>query len=164
MAKMEMGAELKLQGLFLRDPDKAIKIFEEEFGKALDESTSFLMRTVIRGTPVHSGALRGSVFREIRGRGLAMHGVVATNWPYAEFIETGQPAHTPNYANLADWIRLKLGLSGDHLYAVLQVIAKQIRTRGIRPHFMFKKAFEAGRMRVQGILNEAASRIIERWK
>lgn len=164
MAKFKMGVDVKLHGLFLRDPVKAVKIFEEEFGKALEEGTSYLMRQVIRGTPVHTSALKGSIFREIRGRGFNMRGVVATNSQYASFIETGLPAHTPNYGNLADWIKLKLGLSGQHLYAVLQVIVKQIKTKGVRPHFMFKKAFNLGKMKVQGMLDKAANRIVERWK
>lgn len=164
MAEFQIGAEIKLQGLFLIDPKRALLIFEEEFGKALEEGTSFLMREVIRGTPVFGGNLRGSIFREIRGKGLNLHGVVATNLSYANFIETGEPAHIPNYGNLADWIRLKLGLTGQHLYAVLQVISRQIARQGIRPRFMFKNAFEIGKMQVQGMLNRAASKIIDRWE
>jgi len=160
---LEFGAEIKLQGLFLKDPERALSIFGEEFGKALDEATSFLMRQVIRGTPVHTGALRGSIFREIRGRGLDIRGIVATNLAYSSFIETGLPAHTPNYDNLAGWIRLKMGLSGKDLYAMLQVIAGNIKERGIRPHFMFKKAFDAGKMQVQKMLDKAAKRVVERW-
>lgn len=159
-----MGVDVKLKGLFLKDPPRAIKIFEEEFGKALEEGTSFLMRQVIRGTPVHTGALGDSIFREIRGRGLDLRGVVATNSQYANFIETGLPAHEPNYGNLADWIRLKLGLTGSRLYAVLQVVSRQIKAKGVRPRFMFKKAFNLGKMKVQGMLDKAARRIVDRWK
>lgn len=159
-----LEAQVKIQGFFLENPDRALSIFEEEFSKSLETATSFLMRAVLRGAPVHTGTLRSSVFREIRGTGLSLKGIVATNLAYSRFIETGKPAHEPNYDNLANWIRMKMGLSGRHLHAVLQVVARQIRTRGVRPRRMFEKAFNLGKNTVQGMLDQTATRIIERWE
>lgn len=163
MGKMEFSAEVKLHGLFLKDPERAIVIFEEEFGKFLDEGTSYLMRLVLRGMPVFKGELRGRTFREIRGRGLNMRGIVANPLAKAGFIERGKPPHVPNYANLADWVRIKLGLTGSDLYAVLTVIARNIKARGISPHWMFKNAWDKGKTQLQPMLDKTAERIKERW-
>jgi len=160
---MEYTAEIKIEGLMLKDPDKALSIFEEELGKAFQEATSFILALVKRGTPVHSGNLANSIDTEIRGSGLNLHGIVGTALPYSSFIETGRPPHIPNYANLADWVRLKLGLQGKELYAVLQVIARKISRVGVEPHWMFKRAFNLSQEGVQKILDKTAERIIKRW-
>ena len=108
MAKFKLGAEVKMQGMFLANPTKAIRIFEEEFKKALEESSALIQRDVIRGTPVHTGNLRNSIFREIRGRGFSLHAIIGTPVIYANWIETGKPAHFPNTENLKEWVSEKL--------------------------------------------------------
>jgi len=159
---MEISIDLKKIGTLLNDHPKSIAIFEEEVGKIFEEGTSFLMREVVRGTPVYRGHLAGSVFREVKGSGLGLHGLVATPLAYASFIETGEPPHVPNFGNLAEWVRAKMGLTGSNLYAVVTVISRKMATSGVKPHFMFKRAFETGKIEIQKIINRAEKRIIER--
>lgn len=165
MANLELGLDVKLQGLFLRDPDKAIKIFEEEFGKALDESSSLMLFEVDKRTPRGiTGDLAGSLFREKRGSGFALHAVVATPLRYAKLVEEGIP-YDPFLPSLFEWVKKKLGLEDRHAWAVAKVIKRNISVRGQSvARFMFKKGFEAGKAKVQTILDKAETRIIERWK
>lgn len=168
MAKFQLGAEIKFKGMFLSNPSMALRVFEKEFGKALDTSLALFYRLVVRGTPVHGGGYKNSIFREKRGRGLALHGIVGTPLPQGGFIETGKPAHFPNVDNLRDWVRLKLGVSGQQLDKLTFVIGRSLargtskfqKANGYR---MFQKAFNQGRMRVQGIMDKAARRITEIW-
>jgi len=156
---MKYEIKLNIKGLLLKYPERALMILEDEFSKGLDESLGFIMREVVRGTPIFHGQAAESVFKEIRGSGMYLHGVVASNLNRIGFLEEGIPAHTPNYANLSEWIRLKLGLTGPHLYAVLQVISKQIVKRGIKPAFMFKKAWAAGQIEVEKIMKKVEERV-----
>jgi len=166
MAKMELGVEVKLQGLFLRDPQKAIGIFEEEFGKALDETSSLMLRKVDKYTPRGvTGNFAGSLFREKRGRGFAMYAVVGTPMQVVgQRLENGVP-YEPNLGPLIEWVKLKLGLSISHAYAVAKVIKRRISSKGmVNIARMFQKGFQEGKPLAQRILDKAAKRIIERWK
>ncbi len=165
MSKMQLGAEVKLTGLFLRDPKKAILIYEQEFKKALDEGSSLLLRMVIRGTPVFSGSLSGSFFRETRGRGLDLHAVVSGPLVQTSFVETSQPAHFPPLANIREWTRLKLGVTGTQLDKITFLIARRMSKVGLKKaHWMFQKAFTKGKVTVQRILDKAALIIVKKWK
>ena len=160
---MRFDVQLNITGMFLKDPKKAMGIFAEEFGKLFEEATSFCMRAVVRGTPVFRGALSEATFREVRGTGLALHGLVANPLAYAGFIETGRPAHTPDFNQLAEWVRTKMGLEGAPLYAVTRAIAQKISKSGIRPRSMFQKGFETAKMEIPKMIEKTESRIIQRW-
>jgi len=164
MADFNIEVKLNLKGLLLKDFSKTMRIFSEEFGKLFEEGTAFLMKGVLRGTPVWRGVLANSVFREVKGTALNLHGTVATPLNYSGFIETGQPAHTPNFGNLAEWVRAKMGLSGSDLYAVTKVISRKIAVSGIKPNFMFKKAFETGKLELPKMVRKTEKRIINRWE
>ena len=164
MAKFEMKAEVKMHGIFLTDPPRAIRIFEEEFKKALEESSALIQRDLIRGTQVHTSNLRNSIFREIRGRGISLHAIIGTPVVYANFIETGNPAHFPNVENIKGWVRLKLGVTGQALDKLTFIIARRMSVRGLKKaHFMFRNAFLKGKLKAQSILDKSARRIVERW-
>ncbi len=161
---LQLGAEVKLQGLFIEDPDKALKIFEEEFGKALDQSSSLMLFEVDKRTPRGvTGDLAGSLFRERRGSGFDMFAIVATPLYYAKRVEEAIP-YDPETAALFEWVKKKMGLEDRHAWAVTKVIKRNISARGQRvARLMFKKGFEAGRAKAQLILDKAAARIVERW-
>lgn len=158
-----INVKLDMKGMFLKNPTKALQIFSEEFGKLFEEGTAFLMREVLRGTPVWRGTLVNSVFREVKGTALNLHGMTATPLAYAGFIEKGEPAHTPNLDNLSEWVRAKMGLTGSNLYAVTKVISRKIATSGVKPHFMFQKAFETGKLELPKMIDKTEKRIINRW-
>ena len=100
MTKFEISTEIKLSGLFAKEPQEAIRIYVEEFRRALNQTSSLIMRDVIRGTPVHQGTAKSSVFRELRGKGLSLHAVVGTPLIYMHVLETSQPPNWPNVDNL----------------------------------------------------------------
>lgn len=159
--KIEIKTDIK--GLLLKDFNKAMRIFEDEFSKLFEEGTSFLLREVMHGTPVWRGTLVGSEFKEVKGSALNLHGIVATPMSYAGMVETGLPAHTPNLDNLAQWVHAKMGLTGSHLYAVVNVIGRKISQSGINPHFMFRNAFEKGKIEIDKMVQKTEKKIIERW-
>ncbi len=165
---VQLSIDVKVRGLFLKDPVKASRIFVEEWKNFLEEASSFTLRRVGIGTPVWQGSLANSEFREIRGNGLDMHAIVATPSAYAMPMETGQfPAKYPNISAIADWVRGKLGI-GDpkDIERVSFLIARAIKTRGgfRKAHWMFRNAFAMLNNKAQGMLNRAANRIIARWK
>lgn len=163
----EIKIDSRVQGLFLKDPERAATIFAEEFKKFYEEMTSLGLRKTVAGTPVFSGNLAGSEFREIRGSGLDLHGIIATPIIYARPIETGEFPSFPNVAGMHDWVRLQLGITDPkEIDKVTFLVARAIAQRkGFKKaHWMFRNAYIFLKQKAQGILNKAANRIIERWK
>jgi len=161
---MDIQVGIKLEGLFLKDPVRATAIFEEEFKKGLEEAVALTHREVDKRTPRGlTSHLAESVDRAVMGIGLNLYGIVWTPMNYARRVEEGTP-YTPNFIALAEWVRLKLGLKGKHIYAVAHVIRTSIKLGGQKvARWMFKEGFEASKSQVQGILDKAASKIIQRW-
>lgn len=157
----ELSVEVKLQGLFLTNPTSALKIFDEEMRKGFEESTSLMMREVDKRTPRGVTAhLADSLFREVKASGLELYGVIATPLAYAKRVETGE-VYTPEYASLLEWVRLKLGLAGSHLYAVTRVIRHNITLRGQKvARFMFDKGFQAGQPKALKILERDRKSVV----
>lgn len=166
MAKMELGVEVKLHGLFLRDPKKALDVFEEEFGKALDEASSLMLRKVDKYTPRGvTSNFAGSLFREKRGRGFKMHAIVGTPMQAVGVrLERGIP-YDSNIGPLIEWVRLKLGFDIRHAFAVAKVIRRRLSQKGmVNVARMFQKGFNEGKPLAQRILDKAAKRIVKRWE
>ena len=162
---MEIKIDTKLQGIFLKDPKRAAEIFVDEWRNFLEEASAYTMRRIIIGTPVFQGTLSGSMFREIRGNGVDMFAINATNQIYGNVIETGQPAFFPNPIGLADWVRLKLGIKDQRqISQVTFLIARAISKRGLKKaHWMFRNAFTLLSSRAQGMVNKMGSKIIAKW-
>jgi len=165
MAKLELDAKIELKGLFLRDPNKAISIFEEEFGKALDEASSMFLRKVNKYTPRYTGTFAGSLFREKRGQGFGIHAIIGTPLQIqGRRLEYGEP-YSPDFRALVEWVRFKFGVSLSESFALAKVIKRNISRRGmVNVARMFKRGFEEGKGLAQGILDKAAKKIMERWK
>jgi hypothetical protein len=162
---MELSIKLNLKGMLLQNPDKAMIIFQDELGKLFEEGLVFIHGRVLKGTPHWQWHLSENIARgPIRGSGLGIYGSVFTNVIYGNFIEEGFPIHAfPNFYNLADWVKAKLGLTGPDLYAVTRVISTKIASYGIKGKFMFKKAFEEGEKELPKMIDRTEKRIIERW-
>jgi len=162
---MNIEVGIKLEGLFLKDPARATAIFEEEFKKGMEEAVALTHREVDKRTPRGlTSNLAESIGREVMGVGLNLYGIIWTPLSYARRVERGTP-YTPNFIALAEWVRLKLGLGGRHIYAVTKVIQTTIRLGGQKvARWMFKEGFEASKPQVQVILEKAAARVVERWK
>ncbi|GAH61381.1 unnamed protein product, partial [marine sediment metagenome] len=109
---MEKPLELVMetQGVYLKNPEKAIPIWEEEIRTALEKILAFLHGKILPRTPSTTGYLRGSVSTEIRGNKLDLHGVVGSPAKYAMAIEKGYPAGKfPNIDAIKMWARSKFG-------------------------------------------------------
>jgi len=166
MAKFQLELKTKVRGMFLQNPEKAAKIFVDEFKKFLEESSSLALRKVGQNTPVFSGNLANSAFREIRGTGMKLHSRVATPVIYAMPIETGNFPTFPNVAGITDWVRLKLGITDlTKAKQVSFLIARAISKRKgfTKANWMYRNAFLFMRSRAQGMLDKAADRMIRRW-
>ncbi len=165
MPGLKLDMKIKFQGLFLKDPVKAIKIYEEEMKKGFEQSTSLILREVDKRTPRGvTGHLAGSLFREVRNVGMDMFGVVATPLFYAKRVEEGIP-YDPNFASLLEWVRIKLGLSGSHAFAVTKVIRRNISKRGQKvAKWMFERGFQAGKLKALKIMERARDKVVTRWQ
>lgn len=162
---VQLSIKTEVRGLFLKDPEKAAKIFVDEWKNFLEEAGSFTLRKMVGGTPVWQGTLAGSEFREIRGNGLDMFAIIATPSIYASLIETGKPAFFPSPEGLADWVRGKLGINDPaQIDKVTFLIARAISRRGLKKaHWMSRNAFTLLKNKAQGMLDKVANRIIARW-
>jgi len=165
MADFKIEIKTNFSGLLKKDFNKTMRIFEEELRKVFEEGLAFLESKVKQGTPNWKGHLVDNIARgQIRGSGLGIYGSVFTNVVYGEFIESGFPTHAfPNFYNLADWVRSKLGLEGTDLYLVTRTIARNIANSGILGKHMFEKGWEAGKLEIPKMVEKAEKRIIERW-
>lgn len=162
MVQLELKTEVR--GLFLKDPERAAKIFADEWKNFLNESSSFTLRKAVTGTPVWRGNLASSEFRELRGNGLDMFAIVATPAINAGLIERGTPAFFPSPIALADWVRGKLGITDPaQIDRVTFLIARNMSKRGVKAHWMFRNAERALRNKAQNMLDQAGNRIIARW-
>lgn len=164
MANFKIDISTKIQGLLLKDINRAIKIIEEELEKIFTEILLFLREKVKDNTPEWNGNLiRSITMGNIRGSGLGIYGSTFTNIIYGQFIETGQPIHNfPNFNNLADWVRSKLKLEGSDLYLVTRVIQRKIANSGIKGHFMFQKGFEDGEREIPKMLDRMMKNVESR--
>ena len=107
----------------------------------MHEAVLFFEGKTIDNTPVGATQeLRNSIFSTVRGLGLGLEGIVASNALHAELVELGTKPHWPPIAPLEYWADRKLGKPGLGF-----VIARKIAQRGTRAQKMFETALEEGR-------------------
>jgi len=173
MAGIQFKVDKRIQGEFLKHPERTLPIYEAEFRKGLDESTMLVQREVVNRTPIRTGTLKKSITTEIRGAGLNMHGVIGTPMVYALPVERGAKSHRPPMGPIELWVR-RVGMSIEYLDRPLTIrqmafiIARRIagqspdpRKRGGLPaHWMFRDGLAASTTRVLKILSDAQDRIL----
>ena len=166
---MEKPLELtmKTEGVYLKNPEKAIPIWEEEIKTALENILAFLHGKISVKMPENvTGYLRGSVASEIRGKGLNLHGVIGTPAKYAMAIEKGYPTGKfPNIDAIRKWADSRFGASEkSEMRAFL--IAKSIYKRGYRGRRkgwgMFGQTFEKEEKGIIDFLDKANARVVKR--
>jgi hypothetical protein len=145
-------ASLTFDGL-----DEIERAFAQAPEVVLDEAETFLNGLVIfmagevqERTPVAQGTLRqsiqaGDVIRTDTG----VAGSVGTALSYAVPVEIGSAPHMPPVAPLQDWVKVKLGLTGDDGKAVAWAIARKIAKVGTKGAFMFQRAFDENQAEAQ---------------
>lgn len=168
MGKPLLELEMKTEGVYLKNPEKAIPIWEDEITTALENILAFLHGKVSAKMPKNiTGYLRGSVSTDIRGKGFNLHGVVGTPAKYAMAIEKGYPAGKfPNISAIKVWARSKFG-GGRGEDARAYLIARAIFRRGYKePHRkgwkMFGDTFKENKAKVIEFLDKANKRVVKR--
>ena len=111
---------------------------------------------VKRRTPVDTGALRNSMFSELRVNGKSLEEMISSPLVYGPPVEYGSKPHFPPSAALKGWARRKLG-DENAAYAVAKAIAK----RGTEPHDMFTEAFDANQNALADKLERAGIKVSE---
>ncbi len=136
---------------------------------ALEDVTDLLRREVARAAPAGvSGNLRGSVFSRVRGEGVGrLRGVVASHAPYADAVEFGRRAGAPmppwqKGSPLHMWVVQRLEAGGGDFESAAFLVARAIADRGTRGRYMFARAFEENRSRIERRFEELVAQIAER--
>ena len=137
--------------------------------EAMDDAAGMLGREARRRTPSGAtGALRGSVFTEVRGTGRGvLRGVAASRAAYAAHVEFGRPpggAMPPwrKGSPLYLWAARKLAPRGGSLESAAFLVARAIAGRGARGRYTFARALEESRGRIERRLDALADEIAER--
>lgn len=142
---------------------QAPEIVAEELTRSILESELLLEREVKEGTPTATGVLRESIgARPPQRLADSVIGVVGTSISYAIPVELGTKPHFPPATALADWARIKLGVSADEAQRVGFLIARAISRRGTKPAAMFQRAFQQQRGQVEAILRRGVEAIARR--
>ncbi|NYZ17064.1 hypothetical protein HL658_31360 [Azospirillum sp. RWY-5-1] len=144
--------------------DAAPAVFLRELAVGVLEGQLLLEREVRERTPTSgAGTLRDSIGAlPIELSGERVVGAVGTSLAYAEPVEVGSRPHVPPLEPLADWVRRKLGKTGEEGDAVANAIRWAIAKRGTKGAFMFRDALAAVQPQLESILAAAAQRAIHR--
>lgn len=114
------------------------------------------------GGAVATGTLLGSVFGEMHGSPVAVHGVVAAGPPadrYALVVERGRTPgrRMPPAEALLVWVRQKLHPASDKIARSLAfVIARSVGRKGFPGVHMFENAFRAHQANVRRLIRRRA--------
>ncbi|MDA8107566.1 MAG: hypothetical protein M0015_02925 [Betaproteobacteria bacterium] len=149
----------ELQWSWAQAPD----IARAELAAAMTEADSLLEREVKEATPTAHGLLRGSIFGVEEVSATQVLGVVGTAMQHAIPVELGSKPHFPPIEPLIDWVRVKLGITGDkEAKGVAFAIARTIASRGTLGVGMFHRTFARLQPQLNAIFARARDRIVAR--
>lgn len=165
MAGIEFKIEKKIQGEFLKHPEKTMQVYETEFRKGLNNATMLVQREVVSRTPIRTGTLRKSITTELRGSGLNLHGVIGTPLIYGapqEYgVDPGQCFPPPLPFEIAAR-RLTSTLEiAPSFEGFVYLLRRGIYMSGIKARHMFRDGFKASTAKVLKILNDAQDRVLK---
>ncbi len=142
---------------------QAPEIARSELATAMAEADALLEREVKEATPTAQGLLRGSIFGVEDVSDTQVIGVVGTPMKYAIPVELGAKPHFPPIEPLIDWVRVKLGITGDkEAKGAAYAIARTIASRGTLAVGMFHRTFARERPQLDAIFTRARERIFLR--
>ena len=131
-------------------------IIQTELLAAMHEALLYLEREVKERTPIGAtGILRGSIFSELRGQPINLHGVVASPQEYAAPVEHGTAPHWPPQGPIRLWVKRKLNVSDKDVNGVAFLIARKISQKGTKGAHMFENALKDGHNTVTNIFQRA---------
>lgn len=163
---MGTGAIDGLAKLWQRAPE----ITAEEMQRSVTESDLLwqgeLMQKLPRGAGgLHGAGLASSIFREEHVLADSVLGLVATNEPYAEYVETGTKPHPVGMKaiqSLADWAQSRLGLGEKEAKDAAEGIAWKIRHHGTPAQPVWQKTYTTKLAEVKAKLAQGVQRIVQR--
>lgn len=155
---IEMQGADELQAAFQRAPE----LVSREMRATMDVAVGQIERVVVDNTPVGAtGHARQSMTTDIQGSGIDLTGRVFSRDEPVKIasLETGRkPGKMPPISALELWVRRKFG--GDRQAAFL--VARAIGRRGTRGAFMFRKAYESEKPKIERLFERRIAAIIER--
>jgi len=140
---------------FTNKLDRAPQVIAKHTKLAMHKSLSALGQPIATGTPVNTGALRGSEATEIRGQGAEIWGRIFTPLEYGAPVEHGRkPGKMPSIDAIQYWVERKgIANDGEDPRQVAFLIARAIGRRGTKGAHMFEEG-----------LKTALPHILRLWK
>jgi len=154
----------------LKQWQRAPEITAEEMQRSITESDLLfqgeLMQKLPRGAGgLHGAGLASSIFREEHVLADNVIGLVATNEPYAEYVETGTKPHPVGMKaiqSLADWAQIRLGVPQKEAKDVAEAIGWKIRHHGTPAQPVWQQVYKAKLGEVKTKLAQGVQRIVQR--
>jgi hypothetical protein len=159
--RIDFEALVKLQAQMRQAPH----VVREELLKAMTEADAKIEAQVKELAPRGaSGDLQRSVIGQEREVGpFGVEGLVTSPLNYVVPVELGTKPHFPPVEALIDWVKAKLGVTGDkEARSVAFLVARKISRRGTKGQAMFEKTLEHMTPEIHAIFGAAQDRIAER--
>lgn len=162
---MNITADLRDFGDLAALWQRAPEITRTEMLATMRDADALIQGEVMRELPAGAGGaagLRGSVFRDEQVLADTVIGLVATDRPYAPFVELGTQPHMPPIQPLIDWVRAKTGERGDDARSHAFAIAHTIRVRGTKPQPVWRATYERLQGEIRRKFEAGVARIVRR--
>lgn len=152
--------EISLPPMF-RDPGILHRVLDRAAERLITTMVTEMEREVAMRAPRGAtGMLQQSMAGEVRGRGLAIRGVVGSSLFYAPVVELGRnPGRFPPPGPIQLWVQRKLGISGKEVRSVAYLVARKIARHGTEPQRVIERALEENRQRLQAWADHEAEHI-----
>lgn len=145
--------------------DQAPEVVQQELLRSVTEADLLLEREVKDATPTASGITRASIYSRVQALPMGAIGVVASTQPSVIYTELGTRPHGVNAVGrqaLADWAKVKFGVSDKQAKSIAFLVARKIRERGTLGVGMFHRTLARLAPILSRILDGAADRIAAR--
>ena len=160
MTVAEYTIEVKGDKEIIRVMERYPQIYREEMTKVITAAVLAVDKAAKEKTPVNTGQLRDSYYREVHHIGAAeVQGAVGSELHYAPYVEFGTKPHFPPRGPIERWAELVLGDASAWF-----MVARAIAGRGTKPRGMFAKAIVQEKERVRKLLIRGRDEIVKRLK
>lgn len=130
--------------------EAAPEMVVEEIATFAEGASLYMQGEIQERTPTAHGTLRDSfIAQEPQRLQDGVIGQVGTSLAHAVSVELGTRPHFPPVAAIADWVKVKFGVSGPAGVAIAWAIARKIAQRGTKGAHMVQRAVDAGAAEVE---------------